>query len=77
MEEQWRGSVMIMLIFTWDEGEVVCIVGESGCGKSAITVNYGTIRKGGARRLCPVDGKNLLEMGEKELDEIRQKLITI
>ena len=42
--------------FHVDEGEVVCIVGESGCGKSDFIVNYGIIKKGRScqGRLCPL-----------------------
>ena len=66
--------------FYVDEGEVVCIVGESGCGKSVTSLSImGLLGRGGAVIDGSVlfDGKNLLEMGEKELDEIRGNRITM
>ena len=55
--------------FYVDEGEVVCIVGESGCGKSVTSLSImGLLGRGGAVIDGSVlfDGKNLLEMTEKE-----------
>lgn len=66
--------------FHVDPGEVVCIVGESGCGKSVTSLSImGLIRKGGAVIDGSVlfDGKNLLEMNEKELDKIRGNELTM
>ncbi|MBQ7795559.1 MAG: ABC transporter ATP-binding protein [Lachnospiraceae bacterium] len=60
--------------FHVDEGETVCIVGESGCGKSVTSLSImGLLGKGGAVKDGSVlfDGKNLLEMTEKELDGLR------
>lgn len=60
--------------FSVDEGEVVCIVGESGCGKSVTSLSImGLLGKGGA----VTDGsvlfadKELIGVSEKELDKIR------
>lgn len=66
--------------FYVDEGEVVCIVGESGCGKSITSLSImGLLGKGGAVTSGSVlfDSKNLLEMSEKELDEIRGNQMTM
>ncbi len=66
--------------FHVDEGEVVCIVGESGCGKSVTSLSImGLLRRGGAVIDGSVlfDGKNLLSMTEKELDQIRGDQITM
>lgn len=66
--------------FNVDEGEVVCIVGESGCGKSVTSLSImGLLGRGGAVTDGSVlfDGKNLLEMTEKELDEIRGDRLTM
>lgn len=66
--------------FHVDEGEVVCIVGESGCGKSVTSLSImGLLRKDGAVRDGSVlfDGKNLLSMTEKELDKVRGNEITM
>lgn len=66
--------------FHVDEGEVVCIVGESGCGKSVTSLSImGLLGRGGA----VTDGsvlfqrENILEMTEKELDNIRGNEITM
>lgn len=66
--------------FHVDEGEVVCIVGESGCGKSVTSLSImGLLGRGGAVIDGSVlfDGKNLLEMTEKELDEVRGDQVTM
>lgn len=60
--------------FYVDEGETVCIVGESGCGKSVTSLSImGLLGRGGAVTDGSVlfDGQNLLDLSEKELDEIR------
>lgn len=60
--------------FHVERGEVVCIVGESGCGKSVTSLSImGLLGKGGAVTDGSVlfDGKNLLTMTEKELDWVR------
>lgn len=66
--------------FHVDEGEVVCIVGESGCGKSVTSLSImGLLGRGGAVIDGSVffDGKNLLSMSEKELDKIRGDQLTM
>ncbi len=66
--------------FHVDQGEVVCIVGESGCGKSVTSLSImGLLRRGGAVTDGSVlfDGKNLLTMTEKELDQIRGNELTM
>ena len=62
------------------EGETVCIVGESGCGKSVTSLSImGLLGRGGA----VVDGsvlfanKNLLDMDVKQLDTIRGNQMTM
>ena len=60
--------------FHVDPGEVVCIVGESGCGKSVTSLSVmGLLGRGGSVTDGSVlfDGKDLLSMSEKELDQIR------
>lgn len=66
--------------FHVDPGEVVCIVGESGCGKSVTSLSImgllgrdGEVTDGSVR----FDGKELLSMSEKELDQIRGNEMTM
>ena len=62
------------------EGEVVCLVGESGCGKSVTSLSImGLLGRGGAVMDGSVlfENKNLLAMSEKELDEIRGDELTM
>lgn len=66
--------------FYVDEGEAVCIVGESGCGKSVTSLSImGLLGRGGAVTDGSVlfDDRNLLAMTEKELDQIRGNQITM
>lgn len=60
--------------FHVDEGEIVCIVGESGCGKSVTSLSImGLLGRGGAVEEGQIlfEGKNLLSLSEKEMDKIR------
>ena len=66
--------------FHVDPGEVVCIVGESGCGKSVTSLSImGLLGRGGEVTDGSVwfDGKELLTMSEKELDQIRGNEMTM
>lgn len=66
--------------FHVDRGEVVCLVGESGCGKSVTSLSImGLLGRGGAVTDGSVlfENKNLLAMSEKELDEIRGDELTM
>ena len=66
--------------FHVDRGEVVCLVGESGCGKSVTSLSImGLLGRGGAVMDGSVlfENKNLLAMSEKELDEIRGDELTM
>ena len=66
--------------FNVNEGEVVCIVGESGCGKSVTSLSImGLLGRGGAVIDGSVlfDDKNLLAMTEKEFDQIRGNQISM
>ena len=66
--------------FHVDPGEVVCIVGESGCGKSVTSLSImGLLGRGGEVTEGSVrfDGKELLSMSEKELDQIRGNEMTM
>lgn len=60
--------------FHVDEGEIVCIVGESGCGKSVTSLSImGLLKRDGKVEEGQIlfEGKNLLSFSEKEMDEIR------
>ena len=66
--------------FHVDERETVCIVGESGCGKSVTSLSImGLLGRGGAVKdgSALFAGRNLLELGEKELDELRGNRIAM
>jgi oligopeptide/dipeptide ABC transporter ATP-binding protein len=63
------------------EGETVCLVGESGCGKtvSALTI-LGIIPQPPAKIMggkVLFDGQNLLDLGEKEMEKIRGNRIAM
>jgi peptide/nickel transport system ATP-binding protein/oligopeptide transport system ATP-binding protein len=63
------------------QGETVCLVGESGCGKtvSALTI-LGIIPRPPARIMggkVLFDNQNLLELGEKEMERIRGNRIAM
>ena len=68
------------LSLTLDEGEIVCLVGESGCGKSVTSMSLldllgpgGSVKEGS---ICYED-RDLLTLSEKELDQIRGKEISM
>ena len=66
--------------FHVDKGEVVCIVGESGCGKSVTSLSImGLLARGGSVKGGTVlfDGQNLLFLTERELDRIRGNQMTM
>lgn len=66
--------------FHVNQGEVVCIVGESGCGKSVTSLSImGLLGRGGAVVDGSVrfEGKDILSLQEKELDKIRGDELTM
>lgn len=66
--------------FYVDKGETVCIVGESGCGKSVTSLSImGLLARDGKVTDGTVlfDGRNLFEMTEKELDAVRGNQMTM
>jgi len=66
--------------FVVDAGETVCIVGESGCGKSVTSLSVmGLLGRDGKVTEGEVlfEGQNLLSMSEKELDKIRGNRISM
>ncbi|MCM1154489.1 MAG: ABC transporter ATP-binding protein [Roseburia sp.] len=66
--------------FHVDKGEIVCIVGESGCGKSVTSLSImGLLSRSGRVTEGAVlfEGENLFAMTEKELDRVRGDQITM
>ncbi len=60
--------------FSVDQGEIVCLVGESGCGKSITALSIlGLLNNQGrvANGEILFEGKDLLKLSEKELDKVR------
>lgn len=66
--------------FHVDEGEVVCVVGESGCGKSVTSLSImGLLRRGGTVTCGSVlfDGKDLIHLSEGEMNKVRGDQMTM
>ena len=65
--------------FQVDSGEVVCLVGESGCGKSVTSLGVmGLLGRGGqASGTVRFLGQELLGLSEKELDKVRGNHLTM
>lgn len=72
--ENGTGIKVDHIRFHVEKGETVCIVGESGCGKTVTSLSVmgllgrnGKVLEGEVR----FDGRSLLALTEKELDQIR------
>ena len=66
--------------FFVDQGETVCLVGESGCGKSITSLAVmGLLGRGGRVSQGEIlfNGRNLLKMNRKELDQVRGKELSM
>ena len=66
--------------FSVDPGEIVCVVGESGCGKSVTSLSImGLLGRGGRVEAGSAffEGRDLFAMTEKELDQIRGDAVTM
>lgn len=61
--------------FTLDRGKIVCIVGESGCGKSVLSLSImNLLPKENAKIVSGeivFEGKNLVGLSEQEMNQIR------
>lgn len=78
--EQGSREVVSHSSFQVKEGEVVCLVGESGCGKSVTALSLLQLLGSGGKivqgSIC-FEGTDLLGCSEKELDEIRGNEISM
>ena len=66
--------------FFVDSGEILCLVGESGCGKSVTSLSLmGLLGRGGrvSAGEALFEGKDLLDMKEEELDRLRGDRISM
>ena len=72
-DDKGRSISVDRISFQVNPGEVVCLVGESGCGKSVTSLAVmGLLGRGGsASGSARFLGKELLGLPEKELDQIR------
>ena len=74
------GAVVDDVSFSVQPGQTLCIVGESGCGKSVTCLSVmGLLSKGGrvSKGSALFDGHQLIGMSEKELDRLRGKSISM
>ena len=75
-----RSCVLDRVSFDVKAGEILGIVGESGCGKSIMGLSLLGLLPRGGRVVCGsahFDGKDLYALDEKELDEVRGKDIAM
>ena len=65
--------------FTVKSGEIVCLVGESGCGKSMTALSVMGLLPESARTSghISLDGQSLLELNEKEYSRLRGSRISM
>lgn len=74
LEDNKQTVVVDGISFFVNPGEVLCIVGESGCGKSVTALSILGLLSPNARVLdgsIIFEGNDLLKMNEKEMDRIR------
>lgn len=79
-EDKKQTVVVDGVNFTVNSGEILCIVGESGCGKSVTALSILGLLGPNARILkgkALFEGKDLFKLNEKEFDEIRGSEITM
>ena len=78
-DDKGRSIGVDRISFQVNPGEVVCLVGESGCGKSVTSLAVmGLLGRGGsASGSARFLGKELLGLPEKELDQIRGNSLTM
>ena len=78
-DDKGRSISVDRISFQVNPGEVVCLVGESGCGKSVTSLAVmGLLGRGGrASGSVRFLGKELLGLPEKKLDQIRGNSLTM
>ena len=78
-DDKGRSISVDRISFQVNPGEVVCLVGESGCGKSVTSLAVmGLLGRGGsASGSVRFLGKELLGLPERELDQIRGNSLTM
>ena len=78
-DDKGRSISVDRISFQVNPGVVVCLVGESGCGKSVTSLAVmGLLGRGGsASGSARFLGKELLGLPEKELDQIRGNSLTM
>ena len=78
-DDKGRSISVDRISFQVNPGEVVCLVGESGCGKSVTSLAVmGLLGRGGsASGSARFLGKELLGLPERELDQIRGNSLTM
>ena len=78
-DDKGRSISVDRISFQVNPGEVVCLVGESGCGKSVTSLAVmGLLGRGGsASGSARFLGKELLVLPERELDQIRGNSLTM
>lgn len=80
VEDKTQTVVVEKASFNVNSGEILCIVGESGCGKSVTALSILGLLSPNARILdgkIEFEGRDLLQMSEKEIDRIRGKEISM
>src|SRR5690554_6517790 len=73
-EDDKETVVVDKVSFNVNSGEILCIVGESGCGKSVTALSILGLLSPNASVLggrIIYEGKDLLKMTDKEIDRIR------
>lgn len=77
-----RGTIKAVdnVSFTLEKGEILGLVGESGCGKSMTSMSIMRLlneKQSKVRGEVLFEGKNLLNLSEKEMNEIRGNKIAM